>query len=44
MGAHKHNKANKSDRARREQLKRDSKRQGKAIHAEGLKNPNPKPK
>jgi hypothetical protein len=44
MGAHSHKKTNNSDRARREQLQRDSKRQGKNIHGEGRKNPKPKQK
>jgi hypothetical protein len=44
MGAHTHKKINGSDRARKEQLKRESKRHQKNIHGEGMKNPKPKPK
>ncbi len=44
MSSHSHKKTNNSDRARREHLKRDSKKQGKAIHGEGMKQNKPKKK
>ena len=44
LGAHTHSKDNNSPRARQEKLKAESKKQGKSIHGEGMKNPSKKAK